>query len=167
MREDQAKFVCNKVNARREIITKTIQLELTETNAYKNAILDDVNNKKDSAQVEEWSILSDHVKYVMHGESEAFQKLNIDLMNYRQNKDLYKELKKGQMLKASGKSPEKLKLDYLDVYEGVYAEVISTDRFDEDTNFSTTYLGQVDMTRSAEVKAEESFPITARGYTKG
>ena len=44
--EDQAKFVCNKVNAGREINTKTIQQELTETDAYKNAILDDINKKK-------------------------------------------------------------------------------------------------------------------------
>ena len=66
-----------------------------------------------------------------------------------------------------GRSPDKLKSDYLDVYEGVYAEVISTDRFDEDTNLSTTYLGQGDMTRSTEVKAEESLPVTARGYTRG
>ena len=74
------------------------------------------------------------------------------------------------MLKTSlnfGKSPEKLKSDYLDVYEGMYAEVISTDRFDEDTDLSTTYLGQVDIARDTEVKAEESFPMTARGYTKG
>ena len=74
------------------------------------------------------------------------------------------------MLKTSvnfGGSPEKLKLDYLDMYKGAYAEVISTDRFDEDTNLSTMYLGQVDISRSTEVKAEESFPITAREYTKG
>ena len=66
-----------------------------------------------------------------------------------------------------GSSPEKLKVEYLDVYEGVYAKVISMDRFEEDTDLSTTYLGQVDMNRSAEVKAEEHFPITALGYTKG
>ena len=66
-----------------------------------------------------------------------------------------------------GKSPEKLRADYLDMYEGVYMEVISTDRFDEDTDLSTTYLGQVDMASDTEVKAEESFPITAGGYTNG
>ena len=66
-----------------------------------------------------------------------------------------------------GNSPENLKSEYLDVYEGVYAEVISTDKFDEDTDISTTYLGQVDMTRNTEVKAEEKFPMTARGYTRG
>ena len=53
-----------------------------------------------------------------------------------------------------GTSPEKLKAEYVDVYEGVYAEVISKDKFDEDTDLSTTYLGQVDMIRNIEVKAE-------------
>ena len=56
---------------------------------------------------------------------------------------------------------KKLKTEYLDVYEGVYAEVISTDRFDEDMDLSTTYLGHVDMTRSIEVKTEDNFLITA------
>ena len=42
--------------------------------------------------MEEWSILSDHVKYVMHGESEAFKKLSIASLNYRQNRDLYLRL---------------------------------------------------------------------------
>ena len=65
-----------------------------------------------------------------------------------------------------GNSPEKLKNEYLDVYEGVYLEVISTDKFDEDTDISTTYLGQVDMTINTEVKAEENFPITARDCTR-
>ena len=91
-------------------------------------------------------------------------------MGYRQNRDLYKNPNSAEMLKTSvnfGKSPKKLKSDYLDMYEGVYAEIISTDRFDEDTDLSTTYLGQVNLTRNTKVKAEESFPIIARGYKKG
>ena len=114
-------------------------------------------------------MLSGHVKYVTRDASDAFHKLNIDLMNHRQNRDLYKKLNSEEMLKTSlnfGRSQEKLKSDYLDVYKGMYAEVISTDRFDEDTNLSTTYLGQVDIARDTESKAEESFPMTARGYTK-
>ena len=62
---------------------------------------------------------------------------------------------------------KKLKAEYLDVYEGVYAKVNSAGRFDEDTDLSTTYLGQVDMTRNVEVKAEENFSITVQGHTKG
>ena len=66
-----------------------------------------------------------------------------------------------------GCSSAKLKSEYLDIYEGIYAEIVSSDRFDEDTDLSTTCLGQMDMTRDTEVKAKENFPITAHGYTKG
>ena len=138
-------------------------------NSYKDAMLKEPNRKGDLVPMDEWSILSDHVKYVNHGESGAFQKLSIDSLNYRQNRGLYKRLNNKVILKPNlnfGKSLEKLKDDYLDVYEGVYTEVIRTDRFDEDTDLSTTYLGQIDMTRDTEVKAEEIFPMTARAYTK-
>ena len=60
-----------------------------------------------------------------------------------------------------------MKSDYLDVYDGVYTEVISTNRFDEDTNLSTAYLGWVDMSRKTEVKPEESFAMNTAGHTKG
>ena len=91
-------------------------------------------------------------------------------MNYRQDIDLYRDLQEKELLNADvnfGSSPDKLKAEYLDVYEEVYAEIVSSDRFDEDTDLSTTYLGQTDMTRDMEVKAEENFPITWHGYTKG
>ena len=96
--------------------------------------------------------------------SETFHKLNIDQMNLRHERGLYKELWEKELLSSDvnfGRSPEKSKVEYLDVYEGVYAKVISTDRFHEDMDLSTTYLGQVDMTRSTEGKAEDNFPITA------
>ena len=95
--------------------------------------------------------------------SETFHKLNIDQMNYRHERGLYKELQEKKFLSTDvnfGISLEKLKAEYLDVYEGVYAKVLSTDRFDKDMDLSTTYLGKVDMTRSTEVKAEDNFPIT-------
>ena len=66
-----------------------------------------------------------------------------------------------------GGSPDKLKSGYLDVYKGVYAKIVSSDRFDEDTDLSTMYLGQIDTTRDMEVKAEENFPITTCSYMKG
>ena len=112
--------------------------------------------------MKEWSTLSDHAKYVTSDGSEIFHKLNIDQMNYRHKRYLYKELQEKELVCADvnfSRSPEKLKSAYLDVYAGVYVKVIRTDRFDEDTDLSTTYLGQVDMTRNTEVKAEENFPI--------
>ena len=139
---------------------KAVDTELENT--YQKAILTENDKKKSPAQMNEWSILSDHVKYVMSDGSETFHKLNIDQMNYRHERDLYKELQEKELLSADvnfGRSPEKLKAEYLDIYKGVYAKVISTDRFDEDADLSTTYLGQVDMIRSTEVKAEEIFPL--------
>ena len=47
------------------------------------------------------------------------------------------------------------------MYEGIYAEIVSSNRFDKDTDLSTMYLGQMDMTRDMKMKAEENFPITA------
>ena len=176
--EEQAKFVYKKVNAGKVIDTSVIKQEMEQEklvgreieNTYQKAILSDVEKKgKDPTQMEDWSILSDHVKYVKCDGSGTFYNLNVDTLNYCQSKDLYKELKEKEILKASvnfGGSPEKLESDYLEVYEGVYAEIISTDRFDEDKDLSTTYLGQVNMARDTEVRVEESFPITARSYTR-
>ena len=62
---------------------------------------------------------------------------------------------------------EKLKSDYLDVYDSVYAEIISTNRFDEDADLSTTNLGQVNMSRKTDVRAEESFAMNVAGHTRG
>ena len=109
--------------------------------------------------------MSDHVKYVKYDDGlETFHKLNVNALNYHQYKDLYWELKGKEILMVDvdfGNRPEKLKSEYLDIYEGVYAEIISTNRFDENSDLSTTYLGQVNMTRDTEVSAQERFPITA------
>ena len=114
--------------------------------------------------------MSDHVKYITSDGSETFNNLSIDQMIHLQDTNLYREWQEKESLNAHvnfGGSPDKLKTEYLDMYEGVYAEIISSDRFDEDTNLNTTYLGQIDMTRDMEVKAEENFPITTQGYMKG
>ena len=166
-----ADFVNKELNTGRgimsikKIVMQDKSVDTESDNAYQKALLTDTENdkKKIPAQIKEWSILSDHVKYVTSDGSEIVHNLNIDQMNYRQERDLYKELQEKELISADvnfGRSPEKLKAEYLDVYEGVYVKVISTDRFDEDTYLSTTYLGQVDMTGNIEVKAEENFSIT-------
>ena len=37
-----------------------------------------------------------------------------------------------------GYTPDKLKEEYLDVYEGIQSEILSTTRFDENSVLSTT-----------------------------
>ena len=72
------------------------------------------------------------------------------------------------MLKLDfGDMPGKLKEEYLDMYEGIQSEILSTTRFDENSDLSTAYLGKVDKSKNNEIKAEESFPILEQGYTMG
>ena len=155
----------------KRIITPNSPEETELDNAYQKTLNSGIENKveqsdqkKSPAQMKEWSILSDHVKYVISDRSKTFNNLNIDQLNYRQDIDLYRELQEKELVNTDvnfGSSPDRLKAEYLDIYKGVYAEIVSSDRFDEDTDLSTTYLGQEDMTQDTEVKAEENFPITA------
>ena len=158
-------------------VNPNIPEETESDNIYQKALItghkdriEQHDQKKSPAQMKEWSILSDHVRYVTSDRSETFNNLSIDKLNYRQDIDLYRDLQEKELLNAHVNfrgSLDKLKSEYLDVYEGVYAKIVSSDRFDEDTDLSTTYLGQSDMTRDTEVKAEENFPITSCGYTRG
>ena len=67
-----------------------------------------------------------------------------------------------------GESPDVLlKAKYMDVYEDVFAEVVTTNRFDENVDLSTTYLGKIDMKREDIMKVEESFPISEKGFVIG
>ena len=43
-------------------------------------------------------------------------------------------------------APNGSKEEYLDRYEGVISEILSTTRFDENTDLSTTYIGKLRMT---------------------
>ena len=55
----------------------------------------------------------------------------------------------------------------MDVYGDVFVEVVATNRFDENVDLSTTYLGNVDMKREDIMKAEENFPISEQGFVMG
>ena len=66
-----------------------------------------------------------------------------------------------------GQTPDILKEEYLDVYEGIQSEILNTTRFDEDSDLSTTYLEKEDKSKNNKIKTEESFPISEQGYTMG
>ena len=63
--------------------------------------------------------------------------------------------------------PDVLKSKYLDMYEGVYAEMVYANKFNENSDLSMTYLGQIKMMRDTKIKAEERFPIFGQGFTSG
>ena len=66
-----------------------------------------------------------------------------------------------------GSNPGIMRSNYLYMYEGVHADVVFTNRFDESSDLSMTYLGKTKRTRETKVKAEEKFPISGQGYTLG
>ena len=44
-------------------------------------------------------------------------------------------------------TPNILKEEYLNVYEGIQSEIVSTTRFDENSDLSTTYLGKSERSK--------------------
>ena len=55
----------------------------------------------------------------------------------------------------------------LDLYEDVYVDMVYTNRYDENSDLGTTYLGQTKMNRDTKFKAEERFPIPGQRFTSG
>ena len=72
------------------------------------------------------------------------QNLNIDTLDYRHHKELYSKLKGEERETLDidfGMYPNILKPKYLDMYEGIYAEMVYANKFNENFDISTTYLG--------------------------
>ena len=45
--------------------------------------------------------------------------------------------------------------------------MVHANKFNENSDLTTTYLGQTKMTRDTKIKAEERFPITSQGFASG
>ena len=67
-----------------------------------------------------------------------------------------------------GTTLQNLQEEYLDVYEGIQSDIVSSSRFNENSDISMTYLDRIGQEESQnKVKGEESFPISENGYTLG
>ena len=141
-----------------------------DDNPHKKVVLKKVFREEDkSPEMKNWSIFSDNVRYVQH-EQKTPPELDIDTLDYRHHKELYFKLigEERETLDIDfGIYPDILKSKYLDMYEGVYAEMVYTNKFNENSDLSTTFLGQTRMTRDTKIKAEERFPITSQGFASG
>ena len=177
----------NEERGDRLVYKKTESSDMINTNALKQEIeqkqelskLDDtsgdinieliVNNveKKQSSQMEQWSILSSAINYVQYDKHpKNFHNLNISTVNKvnsKRNSNI-EEKHRHELDLDFGDTPEKLEEECLDIYEGIPSEIL---RFVENSNLSMTYLGMVDMIKNSRIKAEESFQISEQGYTMG
>ena len=90
---------------------KLAQTDRENNNLYKKVILNKVYQDEDNMmQMENWSILSNNVRYVQHDEkSKTPHKLDINTLDYHQHKELYHKLKgeKSHMLDVDfGNNPK-------------------------------------------------------------
>ena len=164
---EQTRYIYKKTESGEIINTETIQQELEqerqldkiddmngETNPCKELIVNNAEKVEPlMTQMEEWSILSN----TYH--SLSISAINKHKINTKEKGDT-EELDFGVM-------PEVLKEEHLDVYDGIRSEVVSTTRFDENSDISTTYLGRSNREKCDKLKVEESFPISEQGYTLG
>ena len=176
--ERQTDHVYKAIEEGNMINTKTVTCEsmtyetnqCQDDNPYRKVVLNNVFKELDkSPEMKSWSIFSDNVRYVEH-DFMSPQNLNFDTLDYREHKDLYLKLKEDERETLDvdfGLYPDVTKSRYLDVYEGVYAEKVYANKFNENSDLSTTYLGQTEMNRDTKIKAEERFPITGQGFASG
>ena len=171
--EKQTDYVYKTVEEGNIINTKTMTFETIQNhgdNPYMKVVLNKVFREEDkSPEMRNWSIFSDNVRYVQH-EQKIPPKLDIDNLDYRCHEKIYFKLKEEERetLDIDFKMyPAILKSKYLDVYEGVYTEMVYANKCNENSDLSTTYLGQTKMTRNTKIKDEEKFPITSQGFASG
>ena len=171
--EKQTDYVYKAIEEGNMINTKTMMCEtaqIQDDNPYKKVVLNMVFKEENkSPEMRNWSIFSDNVRFIQHDQVTP-QNLNIDTLDYRDHNELYLKLREEERETLDvdfGLYPEVLKLKYLDVYEGVYVEMVYANKFNENSDLSTTYLGQIKMMRDAKIKAEERFPITGQGFASG
>ena len=177
---EQTRYIYRKVETGEIINTDTIEQEIEqekqlskiddtsgETNPYQELIINNAEKIEPlMMQMEQWSILSNVLNYVQHNRFHSMNHtLDIKAVNkykYKPNTDdrEFKELDFGTM-------QQKLQEEYMDIYEGIHSEIVSSNRFDENSDLSTTYLGKVDKEHQHILKAKKSFPISEHEYTSG
>ena len=138
-----------------------------EVNPYRELVVSNAEEiEMQKTQMEQWSILSNFLNYVQHS---TFNSMNHSLSTKLVNRYKINQNEKKEFMEVDfGTSLQNLQDEYLDVYEGIQLDIVSSSRFDENSDISTTYFGRIEHKESQDkLKAEESFPISENGYTLG
>ena len=177
---EQVKHIYKKVETGETINVDTMKLEIEqekqlsrmdddngEVNPYRELVVNNAEKiEMQKTQMEQWSILSNSLNYVQHSKFNSMDhSLNVKPVNrYKVKPNEEKEFREVDF----GTNLQNLQAKYLDVYEGIQSDIVSSSRFDENSDISMTYLGKIGQEESQnKLKAEESFPISENGYTLG
>ena len=110
--------------------------QVERNNPYKELLVNNVEKTEPlMTQMEQWSILSNILNYVQHSRfNSRNQPLDVKAVNrYKSRPDTDKEFKELDF----GITPQKLQEEYMDVYEGIHSDIVSSYRFDENSDIST------------------------------
>ena len=112
-------------------------------------------------------MLSNMLNYVQYDKHpKNFHDLGIRAVNaYKGHLDVKEENNKVEV--DFGPTPDILREEYFDVYEGIHSEIVNTTRSNENSNLSTTYLGKPNRSKFIKLRVEESFPILGQVYALG
>ena len=136
-----------------------------EMNPYKKLIVNNAEKVEPlMTQMEQWYIISNVLNYIQYDRHPKTYSLSINTVN----KHKINTKEEGDIVELDfSVMPEILKEVYLGVYDRIQSEVLNTTRFDENSDWSTMYLGRSDSAKGDKLKAEESFPISEQWYTLG
>ena len=175
---DQVRYIYKEVETGGMINTDMVQQELEqekqlsridddsgEVNLYGELVVNNAEKvEMPKTQMEQWSILSNLLNYVQHSK---FNSMNHSLSVKPVNRYKTKSNEEREFREVDFSTVlQSLQDEYLDAYGGIQSDIVSSSRFDENSDISTTYLGRTEHKESQDkLKAEESFPITESGYT--
>ena len=146
LRREQTRYIYKKTESGEIINMETIQQVLEqerqldriddmngETNPYKEHILNNAEKIEPlMMQMEQWSILSNTLNYIQYDRHpKSYHSLSINAVYIHK---INTKEKGGTVELDFGVTPEVLKEEYLDVYDGIQSVVVSTTRFDENSD---------------------------------
>ena len=104
-----------------------------EVNPYRELIVNNAERAEPlMTQMEQWSILSNILNYIQHSKFNSMDHiLDVKAVNrYKIKPDMGREFKELDF----GITPQKLQEEYMDIYEGICSDIISSNRFDENSH---------------------------------
>ena len=95
-----------------------------------------------ASHMEQQSILGNIVNYVQYDKNlKDFYDLDVKAIDQKNHRKIYDRLKEEDRQVSGfdfGNNPDKLRGEYLDMYKRVKSEVLSTAKFDENSDLSMT-----------------------------
>ena len=142
-----------------------------DENLYRELIVNNAGKIETTlSQMEQWSILSNVINYVQYNKHpKNFNTISIRPIDKMKNRTKGKNDEKERPISEIDfrNTSDRLKEEYLDRYKGVKSEILSTTRFDENSDLSMTYLGKTNIVKENKITIKEKFLKSEQGYTTG